>query len=51
MIMFYIGILACFRITQKIVPVWKYDENFCQKPTKIAKYEVNLGYQGKFWTD
>ena len=38
-----------FRITQKIVPVWKYDENFCQKLTKIAKFEVNLGYQGKFW--
>ena len=49
--MFYIGILACFRITQKIVPVWKYDENFCQKLTKIAKFEVNLGYQGKFWTN
>ena len=38
-------------MTQKIVPVWKYDENFCQKLTKIAKFEVNLGYQDKFWTN
>ena len=45
------GQIFSFRITQKIVPVWKYDENFCQKLTKIAKFEVNLGYQGKFWTN
>ena len=65
MITFYVGILACFgnfwanicgqvfsfRITQKIVPVWKYYEKFCLKLTKIAKFEVNLEYQGKFWTN
>ena len=39
------------RITQKIVPVLKYDENFCRKLTKIAKFEVNLGYRGKFRTN
>ena len=31
------------RITQKIVPVLKYDGNFCRKLTKIAKFEVKLG--------
>ena len=30
------GQIFSFRITQKIVPVWKYDENFCLKLTKIA---------------
>ena len=44
------GQIFSFRIAQKIVPVWKC-ENFCQKLTKIAKFEVNLGYQGKFWTN
>ena len=38
-------------MTQKIVPVWKCDENFCQKLTKIAKFEVKLASQGKFWTN
>ena len=37
-----------FRMTQKIVPVLKYDENFCRKLPKIAKFAVNLWYQGKF---
>ena len=40
----------CLLSSQKNLPVWKY-ENFCQKLTKIAKFEVNLGYQGKFWTN
>ena len=43
--------ILSFRITQKIVPVLKYDQNFCRKLIKIAKFEVNLGYQGKFWTN
>ena len=65
MITFYVGILArfgnfwanifgqvfSFRITQKIVPIWKYYKKFCVKPTKIAKFEVNLEYQGKFSTN
>ena len=38
-----------FRITQKIVPVLKYDESLRKNLTKIVKFEVNLGYQ--FWTN
>ena len=39
-----------FKITQ-VVPVLKYDENFWRKLTKIPKFEINLGYWGKFWTN
>ena len=42
--------ILSFRITLKIVPILKYDENFCRKLPKIAKFAVNLGYRGKFWT-
>ena len=47
------GLIFSFRITQKIVPVWKYVQTFCQKQklTKIAKFEINLGYHCKFWTN
>ena len=43
--------ILCFRKTQKIDPVLKYDENFCRKLPKIVKFEVNFGYRGKFWTN
>ena len=40
-----------FRKIQKIDPVLKYDENFWIKLPKIAKFNVNWEYQGKFWTN
>ena len=40
-----------FRIIENIVPVLKYDENVWRKLTKIVKFEVNLGFWGKFWTN
>ena len=43
--------ISLVMITQKIVPVLKYDGNFCRKLAKIARFEVNLGYRGKFWTN
>ena len=46
---FMVGRYSPFRITQKIVPVLKYDESLRIKLTKIVKFEVNLGYQ--FWTN
>ena len=44
--------ILLFGKTQKTVQVLKYDENYQRrKLPKIAKFEVNLGYRSKFWTN
>ena len=40
-----------FRITQKKYASFKIWWKYLQKTTKIAKFEVNLGYPGNFWTN